>query len=187
MNGGPTVTTDNVLEVTVNGTLFDIHDPAAIAELPASFNVRNPAGKTFQAYLTDYVINSALDASFRTGNFVDVTHLLSLVNVTLTTDDIGTVFPEILTKYGSGKNVTIDLEFVNTTSSAKITTEVEATAYVNLGIQIEGQSVMSAEFDAANAIATFSSKNGLIYGGISHYTLGNVINFISFIDGVTKE
>lgn len=109
MNGGPKVTTDKVVEVSVNGTIFDIKNPHAISELPANFNVRDPAGKTFQAYLTDYVINSALSASFDTGNFVDITHLLSLVNVTLTTDQIGTVFPEILTKYGSGKNVTIDL------------------------------------------------------------------------------
>jgi hypothetical protein len=187
MNNGPTVTSNSVLEMSVNGTIFDDHRPRAISELPASFNVHDPAGKTFQAYLTDYVVNSAFDASYSTGAPIDVTHLLSLANVTVTTDDIGTVFPEVLTKYGSGKNVSIDLQFVNTTSSAHITSEVEATLYVNVGMQVEGQAVMSAEFDALRAVATFSSKDGIIYGGISNYTLGEVINFISFIDGVTKE
>jgi len=52
------------------------------------------------------------DAGFTTGNTLDITYLLSKLNVTVTTDEVGVVIPELVTKYGSGKNVTIKGKFI---------------------------------------------------------------------------
>jgi len=68
-----------------------------------------------QSYISDYVLNTAFEAGFQTGNTLDITYLLlKFLNVTVTTDNLGIVVPEILTKYGSGKAVSLAGKFVNT-------------------------------------------------------------------------
>jgi len=68
-----------------------------------------------QAYISDYVLNTAFEAGFLTGNTLDITYLLeNYLNVTVTTDNLGVVIPEILTKYGSGKAIGLSGKFVST-------------------------------------------------------------------------
>jgi len=106
LDGGPTITSDNVFELAFNGTFFDQGKPLDPIT-PAVFPLRNPNGKALQAYITDYVVNTALNAGFETGNTIDITELLAKLNVTLLTDDFAKVIPELLTKYGAGHPVTI--------------------------------------------------------------------------------
>jgi len=53
-----------------------------------------------------------MESAFSTQNTLDLTYLLSKLNVTVTTDNLGVVIPEILTKYGSGKAVGLKGKFI---------------------------------------------------------------------------
>lgn len=75
-----------------------------------------------QAYLSDYVLNTMFESGFLTGNTLDITYLLkTYLNVTVTTDNLGLVVPEILTKYGSGKAVSLAGSFAKTQTVSKFT------------------------------------------------------------------
>jgi len=52
------------------------------------------------------------EAAFSTGNELDITELLSKLNITVTTDDIEVAIPGIVAKYGSGKAVSILGKFI---------------------------------------------------------------------------
>jgi len=115
MDGGIKVSTDKVLSGALNGTFFDAQKVQASKYTPTPFNVRDPKGKMLQAYLSDYVLNSMFESGFLTGNTLDITYLLkTYLNVTVTTDNLGLIVPEILTKYGSGKAVSLSGSFANT-------------------------------------------------------------------------
>jgi hypothetical protein len=60
------------------------------------------------------------NSGYLTGNTLDVTELLSKLNVTVTTDNLSVVIPEVLTKYGSGKAVSLSGKFITAPSSSKI-------------------------------------------------------------------
>ena len=108
MNGGPTVSNAGVFTIAVNGTWFDAQKPAASKYTPAKFDPADLKGKMLQAYLTDYSVNTMLEAGFASGNTLDVGFLLKkLLNMSLTTDEMGYFVPELVTKYGSG--VPVDL------------------------------------------------------------------------------
>lgn len=67
-----------------------------------------------QAYISDYVLNTAFESGYLTGNTLDLTYLLKkYLNVTVTTDTLGLLIPEVLTKYGAGKSVGLAGKFVN--------------------------------------------------------------------------
>lgn len=120
--GGPEFTTDSVFQMAVNGTFFDAQDVQTPAGTPASFPLRNANGKEAQISLTDYTINSALSAGFLTQEDLDITYLLSqYLNVTVTTDVIGLVIPEVLTKYGSGQAVSLSGQWVENAADAEFT------------------------------------------------------------------
>jgi hypothetical protein len=50
--------------------------PTPSAYNPVSFPLRNPAGKQFQGYLTDYTLNTLFESGYSTGNTLDFTYLL---------------------------------------------------------------------------------------------------------------
>jgi hypothetical protein len=64
MAGGPVISSDQVLSVVMNGTFFDAADVKPSAFSPATWAPRDPKGKMFQGYLTDYTINTAFESGF---------------------------------------------------------------------------------------------------------------------------
>ena len=103
--------------MALNGTFFDSKHTKAPSTTPASFNIHDPKGKDGQAYLTDYTINTCLESGYTTGNTLDITYLLQeYLNITVTTDNLSVLIPEILTKYGSGKAVGLSGKFVTSPS-----------------------------------------------------------------------
>jgi len=76
MAGGPQISTDGVFSMVVNGTFFDAEDVKPSAYTPAAWSPRDPNGKMFQGYLTDYTLNTAFESGFQTGNTLDITELL---------------------------------------------------------------------------------------------------------------
>lgn len=179
MLGGPKVTTDNILEAALDGTFFDANAPETYSFDPVAFPLRNPAGKTFQGYLTDYVVNTNLIAAFDTGNTLDITMLIQkLLNITVTTDDIAYVLPEIVTKYGSAQPVTIKGAFVNAPGKASFAPDADS-IQLNLAVAVSvGDEVaVSAEFDAITASGLLNAKNGSLFGNIATSTIGTVSKF----------
>lgn len=76
------------------------------------------------------------DAGFTTGNTLDITYLLeTYLNLTVSTDNIAVIIPEILTKYGSGKNVTIKGKFIIEPSTLRLS-QIGWNGDVSLQVQI---------------------------------------------------
>jgi len=188
MLNGPQVTSDGLLEIAVNGTSFDANNVQKSAYTPATFNLRDPAGKQLQAYITDYTINTALEAGFLTGNTLDITYLLKeYLNVTVTTDNLGAIIPQILTKYGSGKAVGLAGKF--TQSKSKVTFGADSssvTGNLQVTVSVGSDTAILAEFVGVDGSAFIKAANGDIYGNIGKASLGTIGAFQTSL-GFTKE
>lgn len=103
----PFVTTDKIFELNINGTTFDPHHLHNTGIQPVDLPVFNTSGKSAQGYVSEYTLNTTLQAAFDSGRTLNITQILSRVNFTLTTDMVGVAIPEIVTKYGKGKPVDI--------------------------------------------------------------------------------
>ena len=72
MGKGATITTDNIAELSVNGTFFNPADVKPSKYTPVTFPVRDPKGKTLQGFLSEYTPNTLLEAAYDTGATMDV-------------------------------------------------------------------------------------------------------------------
>ena len=57
------------------------------------FNASDLKGHMLEGYITDYVINTFLEAGFSQGSMFDFTHIISMFNYTVTTGIIGIDIP----------------------------------------------------------------------------------------------
>lgn len=132
------------------------------------------------------------EAGFLTGNTLDITYLLeTYLNVTVTTDNLGLIVPEILTKYGSGKAVSLSGSFANTQTESKFTAKgqsLSGSLAVTVGVDTgaKNETAISVEFDNFNAQAVLDAVNGTIFGKISNTTAGQVSGFSTTL-GITAE
>lgn len=183
------ITSDSYFEMAVNGTFFNKNQEVASAYTPAAFPVRNPAGKSLQGHLTDYTINTFLEAGFSTKNTLDVTAILKkLVNLTVTTDNLGVVIPEILTTYGSGKPVSLSGQFITKPCQAKFTkSNVNADIWIAITAGVSGKEAIHAEFNAAQAAAMIQTTKGVIFGNFNTHSIGAIDakTFRTAIKGMT--
>ena len=161
----------------LNGTFFDAEDLKPSTFTPAAFALRDPKGKDFQGYLTDYVLNTAFQSGFLTGNTLDITYLLKqYLNVTVTTDNLGLVVPEILTKYGSGKAVGLAGKFVQKAAVSKFTSTGQSIdGSLAVTVTIDNEEAIMAEFDSISGLGSLNSKSGAIFGSISKSSLGTIL------------
>ena len=60
-----------------------------------------------QIHLTDYVLNTLFESLFNGDDKLELTQVLDLLKMPLTTDELGLLIPEILDHYGSGKTCSI--------------------------------------------------------------------------------
>lgn len=81
MIGGPKISSDKVFSMQVNGTFFDGNHLAKPTTLPAAFSVYDPKGSPAQVHLTQYVLNTLFSSAYTTGNTLDITTLLTKLNV----------------------------------------------------------------------------------------------------------
>lgn len=176
MTSGPVIQ-DDVFSMSLNGTFFDAEKVQASEYSPVEFTVHDPAGKNLQGYLTDYVLNTAFESGFLTGNTLDITYLLDhFLSVDITTDNLGILIPEVLTKYGSGKVVGIKGNFAKAESQAHFVPG-KASAQGNLAatITIDGEDAIVAEFDSMQGEGTINAKDGKIFGNLSTVSVGSIV------------
>lgn len=107
------VTSDQMFEMAVNGTFFNTnHTVKSQWPEPVPFPIRNPSGRSLQTHLSEFPINTALEAAYSTSNSIDFSGLLhQVLNITLNTTTFKDVLPQIVSKYGDGKPVTLVGEF----------------------------------------------------------------------------
>lgn len=186
LGDGPKIS-DTQFNMNLNGTFFDAQDIEVPAFKPASFDSTDLKGKQLDGYFTDYVLNTMFESGFLTGNTLDVTELLSKLNVTVTTDNLGLVIPEVLTKYGSGKAVGLSGKFIEEASSSKIAADGQS---VTLNLQIiatiDGEEAINASFKGINAQAVLNSLNGAVHGKIGAASVGDLIAFTNTL-GYTAD
>lgn len=127
--------------------------------------------------MTDYVLNTAFQSGFATGNTLDITYLLQkYLNLTVTTDNLGVVVPEILTKYGSGKAVGLSGKFVQKAAVSQFTSSGQSIdGSLAVTVTIDNEAAIYAEFDSISGLASLNSKSGAIFGSISKSTLGTIL------------
>lgn len=183
------ITSDSYFEMAVNGTFFNKNNVKASAYTPVAFPVRNPTGKSLQGHLTDYTINTLAEAGLSTGNTLDVTAILyKLVNLTVTTDNLGVVIPEILTKYGSGKAVGLSGKFITKPCQVKFTkSNAHADIWIAITASVEGAEAIYAEFNAAQAAAMIQTTKGVVFGDFNTHNIGTIdaASFRTAISGMT--
>jgi len=176
MAGGPQISTDQVFSMVVNGTFFDAEDVKPSAYTPATWSPRDPKGKQFQGYLTDYTLNTAFESGFQTGNTLDITYLLEhYLNYTITTDQLAATFPEFVTKYGAGKAVAISGMFPKAACVSKFTSAGQTlNGNLLVTIKVEDEVALVMEFNDFAAQAKIYSKEGSVFGNIGQYSAGTV-------------
>jgi hypothetical protein len=133
------------------------------------------------------------EAGFLTSNTLDITYLLeTYLNVTVTTDNLGLVIPEILTKYGSGKAVSLSGSFAGDTQTATSFTSKGQTVSGSLAVTVgvdtgaTNETAISVEFDNFEGNAIINAVKGSIYGNIVQATAGTVSGFSTTL-GITAD
>lgn len=180
MAGGAVISADGSMgQLQLNGTFFDMNKPESYTIEPVVFPVHNPNGKSFQAYLTDYVVNTLLQSGFDTGASLDITYLLSkYLGVTLTTDEIAVLIPEFVSVYGSGKAITVSAKLANKAGTAKVTTDLADIILSLAGTFKVGDSVaLEGQLDDIHYGAFIKAVDGLLTGKISIHEVGTLSNF----------
>jgi len=182
MNTHAQITKQSVFEMAVNGTFYDQAKPKASQwGTPVAFPVRNNAGRSLQLHLTDYSINTLLEADYSNQGTLNVSKLLKQVlKVDVNTTSIGKVIPQLITKYGKNVELTISGVVKDKKSNAKFTT---GRAQADFSLAISGvidtgsktETAFYGEFDGA-AVDSYlkSSKAGVLSGSIPTLSIGKI-------------
>lgn len=89
------------------------------------------------------------------------------------TDDIGLVIPEILTKYGPGKNVSLSATFITEASHATIAPAgIHVDASVAITVGVEGETCIFAPISHTLVSGVVNSTAGVIHGELSQSVIG---------------
>merc|ERR1712166_936901 len=185
---GATFTADNIFEMSVAGKFYNENVATPSTYSPVAFPARTVGGESAQGFLSEYTVNTLLEAAFSTQNTLDITYLLPKLNVTVTTDNLGVVIPEILTKYGKGKAVGIKAKFITKEGVVSMMpTTNQADLNLAVTITIDNEESIYAEFNNIKAVGQASSTAGAIYGALTTAHIGDSVaaSFRSKISGMT--
>lgn len=175
--------------MSVLGKFFNKNSKTPSKYTPVAHPIRAPKGEAAQGYLTEYTINTLLESAYSTQNTLDITYLLSKLNVTATTDAIGVVIPELITKYGKGKAVGIKGKFITEQAEAKLTpTDNQIVGNLAVTVTVDNEEAIYAEFNNIKAVGQVSAKNGnTIFGALSTSHIGDAVasTFRTKISGMT--
>jgi len=187
-DGGITVAKDGSdIQFANSAMFFDLNKPEHYSFQPVQFPLHNPSGKDAQVYLADYVVNTMLQSGFDTGNTLDVNQILSKLNVQVTTDNLAVFIPEIVTVYGTGKQVDILAAFVNKAGQGTVTpTGAEITLDCALTFKVGDSTAASFTLSGVDFAAFLKTAPGLLNGNISKSSVGTVSNFQTTL-GMTAD
>jgi hypothetical protein len=114
------------------------------------------------------------EAAFSTGNELDITELLSKLNITVTTDDIEVAIPGIVAKYGSGKAVSILGKFIEKQSEFHIKADSGIALDLSLlvDLKVGDEVAIHASLPHNMGAVLLQAKDKLLTGNISAAKLG---------------
>jgi hypothetical protein len=189
MAGGPQISADQVFSMVLNGTFFDAEDVKPSAYTPATWASRDPNGKMFQGFLTDYTLNTAFESGFETANTLDITYLLeNYLNVTITTDQLASIIPEFVTKYGAGKAVAVSGLFTEAPIVSAFSPEGQTiNGNLRVIITVDDEVALIAEFNDFSAQAKIFSQSGSVFGNIGQASVGTLGSNFTTSLGLTSE
>lgn len=171
----PQVSDKGYLAAQVNGTFFNPDHPQAGPYTPVQTPSRDDAGKDFQYFVTDYSINTLLHSRYLAQSQDNLSDLLQPLGKNITTDELGAVIPQILTKYGSGVAVDVLFQFANEEPQFQFTTENASLKGSNIiTLQIKGENAIVALNEGANISLHLSVNNGKLFGKIDNYSVGKI-------------
>jgi len=177
------VTGDSTFEMAVNGTFFNAnHTQASTYPSPVAWPVRNADGRSLQLHLTEWTVNTALEAGYLTDNTLDVTKILhQLLGLNVTTSDLGTVIPQLVTKYGANKTINLAGTLISQKSYAHATTgHAEINGWLAITGTVDTASGLSeafyGEFHAGKAAASITTNaTGAIFGDLETLSIGTIV------------
>lgn len=168
----------STFEMTVNGTFYNAnHTAATVYPDPVAFDVIKAGGRSLQGHLTQYVVNTALEAAYTSDNELNVSTLLyQLLKVNITTTSFKDVLPQMITKYG--ENVTMDLSgklITKKTYIEMIEGHAEAHGWLALTGKVGDSEAFHGEFAAGKASATVhTTSDGTLFGSIPDLSIGTL-------------
>ena len=108
------------------------------------------------------------------------------MNLTVTTDNLGVVIPEILTKYGAGKAVGLSGKFTQAKSEVHFdSTQTTVKGNLEVTVSVGTETAILAEFVGIDVAGAVHALNGAIFGGINTHSLGQIGAFQTSL-GLTK-
>ena len=113
--------------------------------------------------------------------------LQKYLNLTVTTDNVGVLIPELINKYGTGKAVAISGKFAKSFSGANFTAAgASVHGSLEVTVAVGGETAIQAEFDTLQGAADINSHDGKVFGDISKASLGSISTFTTSLD-LTKD
>lgn len=107
---------------------------------------------------------------------LDITYLLqNYLNLTVTTDVIGLVVPQLLTKYGSGKAVSISGKWMKAPATAAFVPGVaSASGSLQVTMSVNKEVAVKATFDQFQGEVSLHSADGKVFGKVSKASAGTI-------------
>jgi hypothetical protein len=171
----PEVSAKGYIAANYNATFFDPEVSTSIPFTPVALPDRLDAGKDLQFFFSDYSINTLLFARFQAKEQVDLTSYLSLAGITLTTDSLAVAIPELVTKYGKGVPVEVQVQLTKDVPQFKFSSSgASLTGSNTITIIVNGEKAIVAENDGVSIIGHVSSDAGKIHGKIESWSLGTI-------------
>ena len=156
-----------VLSVLLNGTFMDENSNKPTKLHPPQMEYANPT-KMVSIQVSEYTINTFLEASASTGAPIDISSLLAVRRGhALSTVDLGLWIPKIVNKYG---DQLVDLKFTILPDSAcqlvdgLNTGSLKADVNVAMNISIMDETILSATFMKTRIEASLFSDDGALKG-----------------------
>lgn len=175
MTTTPVVSEKGYIDRQIVATFFNTDQQTKAPGTPVAIPTRVDSGKDFQFFLTDYTVQSLLFSRYQAQQTDNLTDLLSLANLTLTTDDLALAFPQFVTKYGSGVAVDALYQFTKDVPSFKFTADNAQISGSNIiTLQVKGEKALVALNENANLATHLFIKDAKLFGKIDNYSTGKI-------------
>jgi len=173
------VTDKSYFEMAVNGTFYNQnHTVASKYPAPVAFDVRNPAGRALQFHLTEWTINTALEANYDGKLPQNITYILEkLFNFNLNTTFFGTVIPQLIEKYGENKTVELSAILIDKPSYVVMKPGyVEGNGWLAVTGTVGGSEAFYGEFSNGKVVANVGTNStGAVLGEINTLSIGTIL------------
>ncbi|TNV82497.1 hypothetical protein FGO68_gene7651 [Halteria grandinella] len=181
------------IAMEINGSFVDSKQQEPLQGPRVELPYRDIKGKAFQAYISDYTLNSFNKGAFARGQNVYLTNImatyLGVKEFPLTTTLVGKVIPQLLWKYGPDKTVHLRIRFLNqnypviTFSDSGYRNQAQD---FELGFIINNEEALTYHFGKLAHDQSFTVQDEKIHGHISPPEITNLSVSKTLLKNVTE-